>query len=159
MCVQSFSCFLIFATPWTIVHPGPLSMRFFRQEYWSHFFQGIFPTQELNPYLLSWRQFLYHWATWEAPYDIHTHRKYPNLNSHSNYTLTHLRTFIYHICAHFKCVHLISCMHKYVIYVLEEIHIIKHLCHTYHLFCRHSCYLAGGLGILQGDDQLFNLNI
>ena len=32
-----------------------------------HFlFQGIFPTQELNPRLLLSRQILYHWATWEA---------------------------------------------------------------------------------------------
>ena len=28
--------------------------------------QGIFPTQELNPHLLTGRQILYHWATWDA---------------------------------------------------------------------------------------------
>ena len=26
---------LLFATPWTIAHQGPLAMGFFRQEYWS----------------------------------------------------------------------------------------------------------------------------
>ena len=30
-------------------------------------FQGIFPTQGLNPGLLNCRWILYHWATWEAP--------------------------------------------------------------------------------------------
>ena len=31
--------------------------------------QGIFTTQGSNPCLLFGRQILYHWATWEAPYN------------------------------------------------------------------------------------------
>ena len=45
-----------FATPWTICSPPGFSVHgFSRQEYWSglHFlFQGIFPTQVLNPWFL-----------------------------------------------------------------------------------------------------------
>ena len=33
--VQSLSRVLIFATPWTVVCQAPLSMEFYRQEYWS----------------------------------------------------------------------------------------------------------------------------
>ena len=50
------------ATPWTVTHQAPLSMGFFRQEYWSgcHFLlQGICPTQASNPGLLHCRQILY----------------------------------------------------------------------------------------------------
>ena len=45
----------LFATPWTIACQAPLSMGFSRQEYWSglpFLFQGIFPTQGWNLYLL-----------------------------------------------------------------------------------------------------------
>ena len=38
MCVCMLRCFSpvrLFETPWTIAHQAPLSMRFFRQEYWS----------------------------------------------------------------------------------------------------------------------------
>ena len=35
MHVQPLSCVGPFATPWTAVHQAPLSMGFFRQEYWS----------------------------------------------------------------------------------------------------------------------------
>ena len=59
MCVYVFSCFQLFATPWTEAHKAPLSMKFFRQEYWNtrilgylFLLQGIFPTQGLNPHLL-----------------------------------------------------------------------------------------------------------
>ena len=34
-CFQSLSHVLLFATPWTVAHQAPLSMGFFRQEYWS----------------------------------------------------------------------------------------------------------------------------
>ena len=35
-CVLSrFSCFQLFATPWTAARQAPLSMGFSRQEYWS----------------------------------------------------------------------------------------------------------------------------
>ena len=32
---QSLSCVQLFATPWTVAHPAPLSLGFPRQEYWS----------------------------------------------------------------------------------------------------------------------------
>ena len=51
--VQLFSFVWLFATLCTVAHQAPLSMRFFRQEYWSgvdcHFLlQGIFLTQWSN---------------------------------------------------------------------------------------------------------------
>ena len=48
----------LFATPWTAARQAPLSMGFFRQEYWSGLhvlLQGIFPTQGSNPCLLHWQ--------------------------------------------------------------------------------------------------------
>ena len=33
--VQSLSRVRLFETPWTVAHQAPLSMEFFRQEYWS----------------------------------------------------------------------------------------------------------------------------
>ena len=33
--VKSLSRVRLFATPWTVAHQAPLSMRFSRQEYWS----------------------------------------------------------------------------------------------------------------------------
>ena len=33
--VQSLSCVVLFATPWTVALQAPLSMGFPRQEYWS----------------------------------------------------------------------------------------------------------------------------
>ena len=46
-CVLScFSCVRLFATPWTLAHQAPLSMEFFRQEYWI----GLpFPTPGFHP--------------------------------------------------------------------------------------------------------------
>ena len=35
VCVQLFSFVWLFATLWIVAHQAPLSMRFFRQEYWS----------------------------------------------------------------------------------------------------------------------------
>ena len=52
--------YLIPCDPMVCAHQAPLSMGLLRQEYWSglHFLlQGIFPTQQLNPYL--WH--LLHW--------------------------------------------------------------------------------------------------
>ena len=34
VCVQSLSCVPLFATPWTVACQAPLSMEFYRQEYW-----------------------------------------------------------------------------------------------------------------------------
>ena len=33
--VKSISCVRLFVTPWTVARQAPLSMEFFRQEYWS----------------------------------------------------------------------------------------------------------------------------
>ena len=48
----------LFVTPWTVARQAPLFMGFSRQEYWSELlalYQGIFPTQGLNPCLLLWQ--------------------------------------------------------------------------------------------------------
>ena len=52
--ISCFSCVGLFATLWTVAHLAPLSMGFYRQEYWNRLhalLQGIFPTQLLNPSL------------------------------------------------------------------------------------------------------------
>ena len=68
-CCAVLSCFSrvrLFATTW-----APLSLGFFRQEYWSglhSLLQGIFLTQGLNPHLLHRRWLLYclrHQDKWE----------------------------------------------------------------------------------------------
>ena len=57
-----------FATPCIIARQASLSMRFFRQEYWSGLpFSppGVFPAQESNPSLLHWQTVslpLSHWG-------------------------------------------------------------------------------------------------
>ena len=62
----------LFVTLWTVTHQAPLSIGFFRQEYWSglHFLpQGIFLTQELNLWLLCLlhcRWIIYRWAIREV---------------------------------------------------------------------------------------------
>ena len=39
---------------------------------WYHFLlQKFFPIQESNSCVLHYRQILYHWATWEAPYSMY----------------------------------------------------------------------------------------
>ena len=59
----------LFAAPWTIARQAPpLSMGFFRQEYWSgllFLLQGIFPTQGSNLCLLGflhWQEDSLPWA-------------------------------------------------------------------------------------------------
>ena len=37
VCAQALSCIWLFATPWTVAYQAPLSIGFFRQEYWSGF--------------------------------------------------------------------------------------------------------------------------
>ena len=57
--VSHFSYVRLFVTPWTVSHQAPLSMEFFRQEYWSGSpfpSSGISPTQESNPGPLHCRQ-------------------------------------------------------------------------------------------------------
>ena len=54
------------ATPWIVTRQDPLSIGFYRQEYWSGccaLLQGIFPTQGLNLYLLH----LQHWQAGSLP--------------------------------------------------------------------------------------------
>ena len=51
-----------FATPWTVVHQGPLSVGFSRQEYWSGLScpsPGDLPNPGSNPGLLHCTQILY----------------------------------------------------------------------------------------------------
>ena len=51
-----------FATPWTVAHQAPPSMKFSRQEYWSGLpfpSHGIFLAHGSNPGLLHCRQILY----------------------------------------------------------------------------------------------------
>ena len=67
------SCVQLFDTPWTVAHQPPLSMEFFRQEYWSGLpcpSPGIFPIQESNPGLLYCRQILYHLSHQGSPSKI-----------------------------------------------------------------------------------------
>ena len=72
-CVLSrFSCVQLIATPWTVAGQAPLSVGFYRQEYWS----GLpcppprdLLTQRSNwhlLWLLNCRQILYRWDTGEA---------------------------------------------------------------------------------------------
>ena len=67
----------LFATLWTVAHQAPLSMGFFRQEYWSGLpFPPLrdLPKPGIEPaflIFLSCSQILYHWATREAiPFSI-----------------------------------------------------------------------------------------
>ena len=79
------SCVQLFDTPWTVAHQPPLSMEFFRQEYWSGLpcpSPGIFPTQESNPGLLYCRQILYHLSHQGSPSEIKMALK--KLNSTNN---------------------------------------------------------------------------
>ena len=41
MCAQLLSRVQLFATPWAVAHQAPLSVQFYRQEYWS---EVLFPT-------------------------------------------------------------------------------------------------------------------
>ena len=64
--LSCFSCVRLFGTLWTVAHQDPLSMRFFRQKYWSGchaLLQGIFPTEGSNPDLLR----LLHWQACSLP--------------------------------------------------------------------------------------------
>ena len=60
----------ILATPWTVAHQAPQSMKFPRQEYWSGLplpSAGDLP-QPRDRTCVSWisKQSLYHWASWGA---------------------------------------------------------------------------------------------
>ena len=63
---QLLSHIWLFATPWTVACHAPLSVGFFRQEYWSRLPfppPGDLPTQRLNPHLLH----LLHWQANSLP--------------------------------------------------------------------------------------------
>jgi len=58
---KSLSHVCLFATPWTVALQALLSIKFSGQEYWvdsCSLFQGVFPTQGLNPGLWHYRQTL-----------------------------------------------------------------------------------------------------
>ena len=66
------------ATPWSVAYQAPLSMGFFRQEYWRGLpcppLRWIFPTQGSNPGLPHCRWILYHLSHQESHnnnYSIH----------------------------------------------------------------------------------------
>ena len=64
--LSHYSRVRLFATPWTVAHQAPPSMRFSRQEYGvgCHFLlQGIFTTQGSNQHFLC----LLHWQTYSLP--------------------------------------------------------------------------------------------
>ena len=72
-CESSVTCMLnrscrvrLFETPWTVAHQAPLSMGFFRQEYWSGL---LFPPPEdlPNPGLSSPPLCLLHWPAGSLP--------------------------------------------------------------------------------------------
>ena len=61
--VWFLSCVWFFMTLWNLAHQAPLSMRFFRQEYWSGLpfpSSEALPNKESNPCPLHCRQILYH---------------------------------------------------------------------------------------------------
>ena len=72
VCACMLSYVQLLATPWTISNHFPLSMEFFRQEYWNGLSfpmsgaltdPGIKPASLVSPAL---RQIFYHHATWKA---------------------------------------------------------------------------------------------
>ena len=74
VCMLShFSCVRLFATLWTVACQAPLSMGFFRQEYWSGLLcppPGDLPDPEIEPMSLKFPalagRFFTTSATWEA---------------------------------------------------------------------------------------------
>ena len=74
VCAQFLSRLQLFETPWTVASQAPLSMEFFRQEYWNGF---PFPSPGHFPEPWDWthifwvscigRGILYPCNTWEAP--------------------------------------------------------------------------------------------
>ena len=51
-----FSCAQLFAIPWTVAHQTPLSMEFFRQDYWSRLpfpTPGDLPNPGIKPLSLA----------------------------------------------------------------------------------------------------------
>ena len=68
--LKLLSCVQLFATPWTVASQTPLSVEFFRQEYWSGLplpFPGDLPDPGSNPGLLHCRQILNHLSYQGSP--------------------------------------------------------------------------------------------
>ena len=74
VCPKLLSCLWLFANPWTVAHQVPLSLGFYRQEYWSGLpcppprdlpNPGIEPVSLMSPALAG--RFLTPSATWETP--------------------------------------------------------------------------------------------
>ena len=95
MKVKSLSRVQLFETPWTVAHQAPLSMGFFRQEYWSGLLcpppgdlpdPGIETLSLMSPALAS--GFFTTSTIWEAPSAVNN---LPNtadiflLNAHHNH--------------------------------------------------------------------------
>ena len=96
MHAQLFNCVGLFDTPWTVVHQAPLSMKFFRQEYWrdEHFLlQGIFSIQGWN---LRFWHILYHLSHREAPKEAKNSLVY----SLSEWSFTKIKCFYYETTIH-----------------------------------------------------------
>ena len=85
------------ATLWTAACEAPMSMRFYRQEYWSglpfpppgHLLSpGIKPTSPVSPALAGgWS--LYHWATWDLSWSqTSDHRERVSVSCGSGITFT-----------------------------------------------------------------------
>ena len=73
--LSCFSRVQICATPWTVAHQAPLSMRFSRQEYWG-FLPGSSPGD-----LLHCRQILYHLTNqWSPNMHIFSSLQHPRLS-------------------------------------------------------------------------------
>ena len=67
MCLHSRTCVKLLATPWTVAHQAPLSMKFPGKKtgVGCHFLlQGLFLTRGVS---CIGRQILYYCSTWEAP--------------------------------------------------------------------------------------------
>ena len=72
VCVDLLSRVGLSMTLWTVACQAPLSTGFPGKNTGEgcHFFlQGIFPTQESNPWLLHWQEILYHWAIYRLCLD------------------------------------------------------------------------------------------
>ena len=74
VCAQWLSRVQLFATLWTVAHQAPLSMGFFRQEYWSGLpFPplGDLPDPEIEPMSPTWQEDFLPLSHLGSPYLIH----------------------------------------------------------------------------------------
>ena len=69
MRAQLLSLVQLCVTPWTVAHQAPLSMRFFRQKYWSGLpfpCQGHLPDPGVESTSPAWQTDSLHCGTWEG---------------------------------------------------------------------------------------------